>query len=39
MCYLFTYAWPKGALTDGADWGELAHGEGTCLGQTTAGIF
>jgi hypothetical protein len=36
MCYLFTYSYPKGALTDGADWGSLAHGEGTCLGQTTA---
>jgi Copper type II ascorbate-dependent monooxygenase, C-terminal domain len=39
MCYLFTYSYPKGALADGADWGALAHGEGTCLGQTTADIF
>jgi hypothetical protein len=39
MCYLFTYAWPKGALVDGADWGALAHGEGTCLGQTTLDVF
>jgi hypothetical protein len=39
MCYLFTYSWPKGALADGKDWGALAHGEGTCLGQSTLDIF
>jgi hypothetical protein len=39
MCYLFTYSYPKGALQDTADWGRLAHGEGTCLGQSTTDIF
>ena len=33
MCYLFTYASPKGALTDNGLWGTFAHGEGVCLGQ------
>jgi hypothetical protein len=33
MCYLFTYAYPKGALTDNGLWGTFAHGEGVCLGQ------
>jgi hypothetical protein len=33
MCYLFTYAYPKGALVDDGPWGTFAHGEGVCLGQ------
>ena len=33
MCYLFTYAYPKGALADNGAWGNLAHGSGACLGQ------
>jgi hypothetical protein len=33
MCYLFTYAYPKGALSDNGLWGTFAHGEGVCLGQ------
>ena len=33
MCYLFTYAYPKGALADGGAWGTIAHGQGACLGQ------
>jgi hypothetical protein len=33
MCYLFTYAYPKRALTDNGSQGKLMHGEGVCLGQ------
>jgi hypothetical protein len=33
MCYLFTYAYPKLALTDGGFEGTFMHGEGVCLGQ------
>jgi hypothetical protein len=33
MCYLFTYAYPKHALTDNGIQGKLMHGEGVCLGQ------
>ena len=33
MCYLFTLAYPKNALSDGGLWGTLAHGNGACLGQ------
>lgn len=33
MCYLYTYAYPKGALTDNGIWGRIAHGDNTCLGQ------
>jgi hypothetical protein len=33
MCYLFTLAYPKGALTDSGSWGKTAHGGGACLGQ------
>jgi hypothetical protein len=33
MCYLFTYAWPKGALVDYGLEGTFMHGEGVCLGQ------
>ena len=33
MCYLFTYAYPKHALSDNGLWGTLAHGEDACLGQ------
>jgi hypothetical protein len=33
MCYLFTYAYPKGALRDSGLWGQVSHGEGACLGQ------
>jgi hypothetical protein len=33
MCYLFTYAYPKKALTDNGAEGKLMHGEGVCLGQ------
>jgi hypothetical protein len=33
MCYLFTLAYPKGALTDSGSWGKSAHGGGACLGQ------
>jgi hypothetical protein len=33
MCYLFTYAWPKGALIDNGTEGKFIHGEGTCLGM------
>jgi hypothetical protein len=32
MCYLFTYAYPKGALTDNGLIGAFQHGVGTCLG-------
>jgi hypothetical protein len=33
MCYLFTYYYPAGALTDNGPEGSLMHGEGVCLGQ------
>ena len=33
MCYNFTLAYPKNALSDGGLWGSLAHGGGACLGQ------
>ena len=33
MCYLYTYAYPKGALADNGPWGSLAHGSNVCLGQ------
>jgi hypothetical protein len=33
MCYMFTLAYPKNALSDGGLWGTLAHGGGACLGQ------
>jgi len=33
MCYLFTMAYPRGALADMGPWGRQAHGEGACLGQ------
>jgi hypothetical protein len=32
MCYLFTIAYPKGALADGLPTGTGAHGAGACLG-------
>jgi hypothetical protein len=33
MCYLFTLAYPKGALADLGLWGRFAHGGSACLGQ------
>ncbi len=33
MCYLFTYAYPKGVLTDNGAWGATAHGNSSCLGE------
>jgi hypothetical protein len=33
MCYMFTLAFPKNALSDGGLWGTLAHGAGACLGK------
>jgi Copper type II ascorbate-dependent monooxygenase, C-terminal domain len=33
MCYLFTVAYPKNALSDGGFQGTLTHGGGACLGQ------
>lgn len=33
MCYLFTMAYPKGALVDDGAWGKTAHGGSACLGQ------
>lgn len=33
MCYLFTVAYPQGALADGQAWGSTAHGGSSCLGQ------
>jgi mono/diheme cytochrome c family protein len=33
MCYMFTVAYPKDLLTDGAPWGGVAHGGSSCLGQ------
>jgi hypothetical protein len=32
MCYLFTVAYPKGALSDGGSVGTATHGGGACLG-------
>jgi mono/diheme cytochrome c family protein len=31
MCYLFSYAYPKGALRDVGVWGTVAHGGMTCV--------
>jgi hypothetical protein len=31
MCYLFTYAYPRGALSDLGAWGAVAHGGSSCL--------
>jgi hypothetical protein len=33
MCYLFTMAYPKGALASPDAWGSLAHGGSSCLGM------
>jgi Copper type II ascorbate-dependent monooxygenase, C-terminal domain len=33
MCYLFTLAYPKGALASLDVWGTVAHGSSSCLGQ------
>jgi cytochrome c5 len=33
MCYLFTMAYPKGALQSVDVWGRIAHGGSSCLGQ------
>ncbi len=33
MCYLFTLAYPKGALASPDAWGTIAHGSSSCLGQ------
>jgi mono/diheme cytochrome c family protein len=33
MCYLFTVAYPKGALASLDAWGAFAHGGSSCLGQ------
>lgn len=33
MCYLFTMAYPKGALADSGLWGGVAHGGSSCLGM------
>jgi Copper type II ascorbate-dependent monooxygenase, C-terminal domain len=33
MCYLFTMAYPRGALVDDGWWGSVAHGNSACLGQ------
>lgn len=33
MCYLFTMAYPKGALASPDIWGTFAHGGSSCLGQ------
>ncbi|MDB4984992.1 MAG: peptidylglycine alpha-amidating monooxygenase [Myxococcaceae bacterium] len=33
MCYLFTTAYPKGALAGLDIWGSFAHGGSSCLGQ------
>jgi hypothetical protein len=33
MCYLFTTAYPKGALSDGGGTGTALHGAGACLGM------
>jgi hypothetical protein len=33
MCYLFTMAYPAGALADSGLWGGIAHGGSSCLGQ------
>jgi mono/diheme cytochrome c family protein len=33
MCYLFSMAYPKGALAAPDIWGTVAHGSSSCLGQ------
>jgi cytochrome c5 len=33
MCYLFTLAYPYGALADLGGWGAIAHGGSSCLGM------
>ncbi|MET0283741.1 MAG: hypothetical protein ABW352_04705 [Polyangiales bacterium] len=33
MCYLFSLAYPKGALASPDIWGTIAHGSSSCLGQ------
>jgi Copper type II ascorbate-dependent monooxygenase, C-terminal domain len=33
MCYLFTYAYPKGALADVSAWGAVAHGGSACMSE------
>lgn len=33
MCYLFSLAYPKGALASPDAWGTIAHGSSSCLGQ------
>ncbi len=33
MCYMFTLAYPAGALTDDGLWGAFAHGGSACLGM------
>lgn len=33
MCYLFSMAYPKGALASPDLWGGVAHGSSSCLGQ------
>jgi hypothetical protein len=33
MCYLFTTAYPKGALQGPDLWGTVAHGTSSCLGM------
>jgi hypothetical protein len=33
MCYLFTMAYPKGALASPDIWGTIAHGGSSCLGM------
>jgi mono/diheme cytochrome c family protein len=33
MCYLFSMAYPKGALAAPDAWGTIAHGASSCLGQ------
>lgn len=33
MCYLFSMAYPKGALASLDAWGTVAHGSSSCLGQ------
>jgi hypothetical protein len=33
MCYLFTLAYPYGALADRGGWGGIAHGGSSCLGM------
>jgi hypothetical protein len=33
MCYLFSMAYPKGALASPDAWGTIAHGSSSCLGM------